>query len=73
MDLAWKQANVQESSGPLLVNASQPIRTRYESDPACLLPGKELFFGGSRSVLSLFKQHKYLDFLCVCDPRSIKF
>ena len=32
-----KQANVQESSGPLLAKASQPIRTGYESDPACLV------------------------------------
>ena len=36
-DLVRKQANVQESSGPLLASASQPIRTGCESDPACLL------------------------------------
>ena len=39
-DQARKQASVQsvqESSGPLLANASQPIRTGCESDPACLL------------------------------------
>ena len=36
-DPARKQAGVQESSGPLLANASQPIRTGCESDPACLL------------------------------------
>ena len=34
---ARKQANVQESSGPLLASASQPIRAGCESDPACLL------------------------------------
>ena len=37
MDPVWKQANVQESSGPLLANVSQPIRTGCESDPACFL------------------------------------
>ena len=36
-DPVRKQAGVQESSGPLLANASQPIRTGSESDPACLL------------------------------------
>ena len=30
-------SGVQESSSPLLVNASQPIWTGRESDPACLL------------------------------------
>ena len=30
-------SGLQESSGPLLANASQPIRTGCESDPACLL------------------------------------
>jgi len=34
---ARKQANVQESSGPLLASASHPIRAGCESDPACLL------------------------------------
>ena len=38
-DPVRKQANVQESSGPLPVNASQPIRTGCEWDPACLLGG----------------------------------
>ena len=37
MDLVWKQAGVQESSGLLLANTFQPIRTRRELDPACLL------------------------------------
>ena len=37
MDPVWKQANVQESSGPLLANVSQPNRTGRESDPACFL------------------------------------
>ena len=36
-DPVQKQAGVQESSGPLLANASQPIRTGGELDPACLL------------------------------------
>ena len=36
-DPVRKQAGVQESSGPLLANASQPIRTGCESDLACLL------------------------------------
>ena len=36
-DPVRKKASVQESSGPLLANASQPIRTGCESDPACLL------------------------------------
>ena len=36
-DPAQKQAGVQKSSGPHLANASQPIRTGCESDPACLL------------------------------------
>ena len=36
-DPVRKQANVQKSSGPLLVNASKPIQTGCESDPACLL------------------------------------
>ena len=36
-DPVRKQASVQESSGLLLANASQSIRTGYESDPACLL------------------------------------
>ena len=36
-DRVRKQAGVQESSGPLLANASKPIRTGCESDPACLL------------------------------------
>ena len=62
-------------------NGSSPEASQYariirptfgQSDLSCLL-GKQLFWVGSRSVLSLFKQHKYLDFLCVCDPRSIKF
>ena len=38
-DPVRKRANVQESSGQLLANASQPIRTGCESDPACLLGG----------------------------------
>ena len=38
-DPVRKPAGEQESSGPLLANASQPIRTGYESDPACLLGG----------------------------------
>ena len=36
-DPVRKLAGVQQSSGPLLANASQPIRTGCESDPACLL------------------------------------
>ena len=36
-DPVRKQAGVQESSGPLLANASEPTRTGCESDPACLL------------------------------------
>ena len=36
-DPVQKEPGVQESSGPLLANASQPIRTGCESDPACLL------------------------------------
>ena len=36
-DPVQKQASVQESPGPLLASASQPIRTGCESDPACLL------------------------------------
>ena len=36
-DPVRKQAGVQESSDPLLANASQPIRTGCELDPACLL------------------------------------
>ena len=36
-DPVRKQANVQEWSGPLLADASQPIRTGCESDQACLL------------------------------------
>ena len=36
-DPARKQSGVQEPSGQLLDNASQPVRTRCESDPACLL------------------------------------
>ena len=32
-----KQAGVQESSGPLLANACEPIRIGCESHPACLL------------------------------------
>ena len=36
-DPVRKQAGVQESSGPLLANSSQPIRTGCESDPVCLL------------------------------------
>ena len=36
-DPVRKQASVQESSGPLLANVSQPIQTGCESDPACLL------------------------------------
>ena len=36
-DPVRKQAGVQETSGPLLANASKPIRTGCESDPACLL------------------------------------
>ena len=38
-DPVRKQAIVQESSGPLLANASQPSRTGCELDPACLLDG----------------------------------
>ena len=38
-DPVRKQANVPESSGPLPVNVSQPIRTGCEWDPACLLGG----------------------------------
>ena len=37
MDPVRKQTSVQESSSPLLANASKPIRTGCESDPACLL------------------------------------
>ena len=36
-DPVRKQAGVQESSGPLLANASKLIRTGCKSDPACLL------------------------------------
>ena len=36
-DPVWKLAGVQESSGPLLANASSSIRTGCESEPACLL------------------------------------
>ena len=36
-DPVRKQTGVHESSGPLLANVSQPIRTGCESDPACLL------------------------------------
>ena len=36
-DPVRKQFGVQESSSPLLANASQPIRTGCQSDPACLL------------------------------------
>ena len=36
-DPVRKQAGVQESSGPLLANPSEPIRVGRESDPACLL------------------------------------
>ena len=35
MDLVWKQAGVQESSGPFLANASE--RSQAGSDLACLL------------------------------------
>ena len=38
-DPVRKRAGVQESSGQLLASASQPIRTGYESDRACLLGG----------------------------------
>ena len=37
MDTVRKHAWVQESSGPLLANASEPIRIRCGLDPACLL------------------------------------
>jgi len=36
-DPVRKQAGVQESSGPHFANGAKPIRTGYESDPACLL------------------------------------
>ena len=36
IDPAWKQAAVQESSGPLLANTSEPIWIGCESDPTCL-------------------------------------
>ena len=36
-NLVWKQATVQESSGPFLGNASEPIWIRCKSDLACLL------------------------------------
>ena len=36
-DPVQKQANVQESSDPLLASVSHPIRTGCESNPACLL------------------------------------
>ena len=36
-DSVWKQASVQESSGPLLANASEPIWTGCKLDLACLL------------------------------------
>ena len=36
-DPIWKQASVQESSGPLLANASKPFWIRRRSDPAYLL------------------------------------
>ena len=39
-DPVRKQAGVQESSGPLLASASQPVRTG--SDPACLLGSDHL-------------------------------
>ena len=37
-DPVRKQAGVHESSGPRLSNASQPIRTGWETDPACSDP-----------------------------------
>ena len=37
MDTVRKHAGVQESSGPLLANASELIRIRCGLDPACLL------------------------------------
>ena len=36
-DSVRKQAGVQDSSGPFLANASEPIRIGCESDPSCLL------------------------------------
>ena len=51
-DPVRKQAGVQESSGPLLASASQPIRPGCESDPACLL-GLHSAFGTSTEVVYL--------------------
>ena len=36
MDPIWKQASVQESSGLLLANTSEPSRIECELDLACL-------------------------------------
>ena len=37
MDPVQEKASGQESSDPLLANASEPIWIRYKLDPACLL------------------------------------
>ena len=56
-----KQAGVQQSSGPLLANASEPIRIRCESDPACLLGSHAKLL----SVLDLYLR------LCLIHSRTL--
>ena len=61
-DPVRKQANVQEPSGSLLVNAAKPIRTGCESDPAYLLGSNKLdIYCTLRELLFVGVQDKQYD------------
>ena len=75
-DLVWKQAYVQESSGPLLANASQPIWTGSELDPACFLGMKapyNTFIKCFSQFSNMWHAAHYVDFNCLstCSPISL--
>ena len=66
-DPVQNHGNVQESSGQFLANASQPIRTGCQSDPACLLGGVSSvqfssvpFSSVQDGIYALGKAHTYV-------------
>ena len=56
----WSESSrQQESSGPLLAGASQPIRTGCESDPACLLGTLQRTKSGEHRCYSCMESKLY--------------
>ena len=59
-----------ESSGPLLANASQPIRTGYESDPACLLGCFVKYLHACTQLYMVTAVNRLQLFICLC-PKPV--